>query len=295
MAVEDPVKWGKSKLRKLAEMGDEWAEWTTKARDVSLPGVPLAALAGFCFNGDAWCTTGWKTCSPEERAEAIAKGKRPFKKGVRGDYGGVDREGDLHEVGWWGTEAAKTPNLVAVGSCPWVSLADDADVVKVLGRKAVTGGDWYEAMADQCAIGVANLRRHWRNAREDLHPSLRWDKDDKRAVPWRYFLAMAHWSAGGRACDHVNAYADDLAPLPESQRWGAFMRFAAEHDDAGSRHRQDEYTAWKTACKIEGGVAAAPSLGEPWAEEWLRSDGLATAERARIYTRLCEVSTVSGQ
>jgi hypothetical protein len=291
MGSDNPTKWARSKRGKLDDMGADWVEWTTKARDVSLPGVPLAALAGFCANGDPWCTTGWKYGTAEERAEAIAKGKRPFKKGVRGDYGGVDREGDLHEVGWWGTEASKTPHPVAVGDCPWVSLADDDEVVKVLGRKAVTGGAWYGAIADQCAIGCANLRRHWRAMRRRLDPRLQWPEDDKRATLWRWLLAMMTWSAGGRGAQHVNDYADRLAALPEAQRWAEFCRLAAAEDDSGNRHRQDEYSALRSAQKLEAAAVFAPKLPEAWALAWLRDDGFRDdAERAEVYARLVEVS-----
>lgn len=291
MGSDNPTKWARSKRGKLDDMGADWVEWTTKARDVSLPGVPLAALAGFCANGDPWNTTGWKHGTAEERAEAIAKGKRPFKEGVRGDYGGVDREGDLHEVGWWGTEASKTPHPVAVGDCPWVSLADDDEVVKVLGRKAVTGGAWYGAIADQCAIGCANLRRHWRAMRRRLDPRLQWPEDDKRATLWRWLLAMMTWSAGGRGAQHVNDYADRLAALPEAQRWAEFCRLAAAEDDSGNRHRQDEYSALRSAQKLEAAAVFAPKLPEAWALAWLRDDGFRDdAERAEVYARLVEVS-----
>ncbi len=291
MGSDNPTKWARSKRGKLDDMGADWVEWTTKARDVSLPGVPLAALAGFCANGDPWCTTGWKYGTAEERAEAIAKGKRPCKKGVRGDYGGLDRTGDLHEVGWWGTEASKTPHPVAVGDCPWVSLADDDEVVKVLGRKAVTGGAWYGAIADQCAIGCANLRRHWRAMRRRLDPRLQWPEDDKRATLWRWLLAMMTWSAGGRGAQHVNDYADRLAALPEAQRWAEFCRLAAAEDDSGNRHRQDEYSALRSAQKLEAAAVFAPKLPEAWALAWLRDDGFRDdAERAEVYARLVEVS-----
>lgn len=289
-----PKEWARSKRRKIDQMGDDWIEWTTKARDVCLPGVPLAALMGFCFNGDAYNTTGWRVGDDKEREDAIRKGRFPFKSEDPRDpkvYGHIGSN-DLHELGWYGTEAGHCPTPVATDpKCPWVRLADDAEVMKVLDRKAVIGGDWCNAIADQCAIGVANLRRHWHSAREDLHPSLRWDEDDKRATPWRYFLAMAHWSAGGRACDHVNACAEKVAAVPEAKRWATFARLAAEADDAGNRHRQDEYTAWKTACKIEGGVVASRALPEDWAEGWLRDDGFdSEAERDAVNARLAEIA-----
>lgn len=296
MGSDNPTAWARGKRRKLDEMGREWREWTAKARDVSLPGVPLAALAGFCANGDEHNTTGWRVGDEAERARAVEKGRFPFKpkKDPRDPdvYGAVTRSGDLHELGWFGTEAGKTPTPVATDpSCPWVALADDEDVVKVLDRKAVTGGDWYGAIADQCAIGCANLRRHWRAARKRLDPRLQWAEDDKRASLWRWALAMMTWSAGGRGAEHVNAFAGQLAPLPEAQRWAEFCRLAAADDDRGSRHAQDEYSAIRTCQKIEAAAVYAPKLPEPWALAWLREDGFRDdAERAEVYARLAEVA-----
>lgn len=292
MGSDNPIRWAREKRGKLDDMGDAWREWTTKARDVSLPGVPLAAIAGFCANGNPYNTTGWRVGDDAERAEAERKGRRPFKRGVRGDYGGIDRTGDLHELGWYGTEGGKTPTPVATDpSCPWVSLANDDEVVKVLGREAVTGGAWYGAIADQCAIGCANLPRHWRACRRRLDPRLQWAEDDKRATLWRWLLAMMTWSAGGRGAQHVNDYADRLATLPEGERWAEFCRLAAAEDDDGNRHRQDEWSCLRTAQKLEAAVVYAPKLPESWALAWLRDDGFRDdAEREAVYARLVELS-----
>lgn len=294
MAAETPSKWARSKLYKLDQMGEQWLRWTKIARDVSLPGVPVAALAGFCFNGDPYNTTGWRVGDEAERQEAIRKGRFPFKDRDPQDtkeYGHIGSH-DLHEAAWWGTESGHCPTPVATDpDCAWVRLSDDEEVVKVLGRKAVTGAAWYGAIPDQCAIGVANIRRHWRNARSDLHPSLQWREDDKLATAWRLFVALAHWSAGGRACSHINAYHQEIASAPEAERIAVFCRLAAKTDDPGGRHRQDEYTAWKTACKFEGGVHAASKLDEPWAVAWIRQDGFRNdAEREDVYAKLASIA-----
>lgn len=295
MGNTNPVVWARAKRSKLRELtAAEFLVPLTAARDVCLPGVPLAALLGFCFNGDPYNTTGWKVGDQAERAEATAKGRRPFKRGLTGDYGGTDRSGDLHELGWFGVEAGKTPSPVATDpDCPWVTLARSPEVVKVLGREAVTGGKWYGALADQCAVGVANLLRHARQVRGRLPSSLQWEEDDKTATLWRWALACGSWSAGsGGIVRHVSAYAEELAALPEGQRWGRFMQCAAREDSDGSRHRADEYSALRTAQKIEGAVLAAEALGtrEPWAAAWLRADGLTDAERAAVYVRLEEIT-----
>lgn len=293
MGADRPDAWAREKRYKLDDLTTApMLVVFARARDVCLPGVPLAAAVGFCFNGDPYNTTGWKVGDDDERERAIKKGRRPFKKDVRGDYGGVDREGDLHEVWWFGTEAGETPKPVATDPrCPAVYLASSDEVVKILGRNASTGGAWYGDDEGNAAVGFANLRRHWQGACEDLDERISWAPDDKRATLWRWAMASMHWSAGGRGSNHANAYVDELAPLPEEQRWGAFMRLAAEHDDAGNRHKQDEYSALRTAQKIEGAVLACARIpAEPWALAWLRADGLTDAERASVYARLVAVS-----
>lgn len=293
MGGSNPNDWARSKRDKLDDLTTAPMLLVfAKARDVCIPNLPLAAACGFCLNGDPYCTTGWKVGDEAERERAIEKGRRPFKKGVRGDYGGVDREGDLHEIWWFGTEAGKTPTPVATDPrCPAVYLASSEEVVKILDRNASTGGAWYGDDEGNAAVGFANLRRHWEGARDDLDARISWARDDKRATLWRWAMASMHWSAGGRGSNHANAYAEQLAALPEEQRWGAFMRLSAEHNDSGNRHRQDEYSAIRAAQKIEGGVLACARIpSEPWALAWLRADGLADAERASVYARLASIA-----
>lgn len=295
MGAAHPVRWAEGKRDKFADLlVGPFEEWTCKALEVCLPGVPFAGPVGFVLNGDPWNTTGWHVGDQKERDEASAKGRFPFKNKDPRDpkvYGHIGSD-DLHELGWYGTEGGHCPTPCATDpGCPWVKLARSEAVVKILGREAVTGSLWYGAIPDQCAVGVANLARHWRDAREDLHPLLRWPADDKRFTLWRWAMASMHWSAGGRACTHVNAYREQLVTLPEEKRWGAFMRLAAETDGGKSRHRDDEYSAIRTAQKIEGACLAAKELEDAGALEWLRDDGLSDGERAAVYARLVEVST----
>lgn len=295
MGNVDPVRWARKHAGKLDDLtSPAMLERFVRCRDVCLPGVPLAAVVGFCMNGDEWNTTGWKVGDEAERQKAIRDGRFPFKRKDPRDpevYGAVTRTGDLHEIWWFGTEAGKTPAPVATApDCPAVTLADDPEVMKILGRKASTGDDWYGDDDGNAAVGFANLRRHWRGARAALHPSLRWDENDKRATLTRWAWAQCRWSAGGRGIEHVNDYARELAALDESRRWGHFMQLAAAEDDGGSRHRQDEYTALRTAQKIEGARLAVGRIpSEPWAEAWL-DDGLSDAERAAVYARLVELT-----
>lgn len=292
MGSADPVEWARSKRSKLKTCAlGEVGRHTRAALAVCLPGVPLAAALGFAANGDPYNTTGWRVGDERERAEALRKGRRPFIKGdpTKG-YGAIGSD-DLHELGWFGVEGGHCPTPCATDpECPWVQLADSEEVVKILGRKAVVGGAWYEAVEDQCAVGVANLLRHMRQIRRKLDPRLAWDERAKAVTLWMWSMACISWSAGtGRAAAHVNAYAAELGALEERARVGTFMRLAAAIDDDGARHRQDEYSALRDAQKREAGRAAALLTGEGDAAlAWL-DDGLG-ADRPAVHARLVATS-----
>ena len=224
-----------------------------------------------------------------ERAEAIAKGRKPLGGDPSKGYGNVNST-DLNELGRFGVEGNRLPELVATGSCPWVAGARSEAVRKILGRAGVEGRDWHgsEAIPDQIAIGVWNLRRHLDAIRKRIDPRLAWPEGDKPVTAWAYSLAMMSWSAGsGGASKHVNAYADELAALPEAKRWGAFMRLAARDDSDARKHRADEYSALRTEQKRRAGVLACTFTGEDAA--WF-DDGLTDAERDEVHAALVRVS-----
>jgi hypothetical protein len=65
-----------------------------------MPGVPVAAFVGFTANGDPYNTTGWRVGDDNERAEAVRKGRFPFKNKNPNDhdvYGHIGSN-DLHEL-----------------------------------------------------------------------------------------------------------------------------------------------------------------------------------------------------
>lgn len=294
MSATHPDVWARSKRVAMeASARSDVARWSRTARDVCLPGVPLAALLGFTANGDPYNTTGWLAGDEEERQQALARGRRPFKSGdpTKG-YGAIGSH-DLHELGWYGVEGGRCPTPCATDpECPWVILATSDLVRGILGRDAVTGKRWFGAFADQCAIGVANLRRHGLAVRDHLDERLRWaldgDGNPRAWTLWGYALAMMSWSAGSSgAAKHVNAYADSLAAIPEALRWGAFMRAAAAVDDPRARHRADEYSALRTAQKLSAGRLACAFTGESltWFDEGLGAD------RERVLQRLVDVSS----
>ena len=292
MGSSAPKDWAADKRRKLQRYAtDANARWTRESRDVCLVGVPCAALDGCGANGgDNENTTSWISFSERERSEAIAKGRKPLGGDPSKGYGNVNST-DLNELGRFGVEGNRLPELVATGSCPWIAGARSAAMRKILGRAGVEGGDWYGAAAipDQIAIGVWNLRRHLDAIRTKLDPRLSWADDAKPITSWAYSLAMMSWSAGsGGASKHVNAYADELAALPESHRWGAFMRSAARVDSDARKHRADEWSALRTEQKRRAGVLACTFTGED--ASWF-ADGLTDAERDEVHAALVRAST----
>ena len=298
MGTSTPTDWARDKRRKLQRYAEgDVARYVRAARDMLMPGVPVAAILGACANGGAdENTTGWRSCSDRERAEAVTLGRKPLGGDPREGYGHVGSD-DLHELGPLGAEAGHVPEAVAGEGTPWARAARSAGVRKALGRDGVLGERWYGAVADQIAIGVWSVQQHGVAVCEKLRavdPRLAWELDGdgvpKAWTLWSWAAALGAWSAGnGGLARHVARHAEALAAVPEALRWGAFCRAAAETDDPGAKHRQDEYTALRTAQKIEGARLAAPMIpDEPWALAWL-DDGLG-AERDAIMARLAAIS-----
>ena len=138
MGTDHPLAWAREKRHRLrAYASGEVAEWTRKARDVCLPGVPLAAIDGFFANGKLDSnTTGWIAGDARERTEALTHSRKPLGGDPTKGYGHVGGD-DLHELGPGGVEGNRCPAPVATGTCPWVSLATSAEVVEVLGQADV--------------------------------------------------------------------------------------------------------------------------------------------------------------
>lgn len=290
MGNAHPREWAHDRRHRLKQWATgDVGRWTREARDVCLPGVPVAAILGFFANGKLdENTTGWIACSDEERADAVASKRFPLKRSDPSDrevYGNI-LDTDLHELGPGGVEADCVPTPVATGACPWVSLATSAEVVKVLGREGVTGAAWHGAHQDQVVIGVANLRRHLRAIRAKLDLRLRWD-DEKPIRLWGWCCAMTSWSAGGGGTEtHVEAYTTELAVVDEARRWGEFCRLAAAEDSEKRKHRADEYSALRSCQKLEAGRLACAFTQED--AGWFL-DG-SDADRAEVYARLVAIT-----
>lgn len=296
MGNAHPHAWARDKARRLrAYVEGDVGLWSARARDVVLPGLPLAALLGFAANGSSMNTTGWLVGDQAERDEALRKGKRPFAGDPTKGYGAIGSK-DLHELGEYGIEGGYEGTPCATDrECAWVVGARSEAVRKILGRSGVEGEKWYRATPDGCAIGVWNVARHMEAARKRLaqiHPGLSWGFEEKPVTLWRILCGSASWSAGsGGFVRHVRRFAPELAALEEGPRVGRFLQLAARDDDPGSRHRQDEWTALRWAQKHEAAVLCAPWIAaEPWALDWLRADGLTDSERNACYDRLVETT-----
>lgn len=293
MGAAHPSAWAddkRSKARRYAE-GEVGARLRA-AIPILAAGTPVAAWIGVACNGSRnENTTGWIRCDDAERAEAERTGRTPLGRALD-DYA---RRG-LHELGPFGVEARKAPAVVGGEGSPWWAGAHDPRVVRVLGRAGVTEpGAWHGALADQVVIGVWNNVRHGRGVWKRLDPRLRWsvgDDGDPRAwTLWSFALATMGWSAGDGGCArHANAHADALARVEERLRWGAFCRLAAQEDDARRKHRQDEYSALRTAQKLAAALAAVEFTGEGDAARAFLDDGLGAA-RAAVFDALVAVSS----
>lgn len=293
MSAKDPRRWAEGNREQAAWYVRHYVGHLTKARDICTPGAPVAALIGIACNGGVnENTTGWITGTAAEREDALRKGRYPLKnRSPREGYGSIGGRRSLHELGPFGVEAEYTPNEVAKGSCPWVSLAMTSEMVKeALGRRGKIGADWFDAVEDQFVIGVANINRHGRAVNARLDKRLRWIEDGDRGPKvwtlWSLGMAAMAWSAGaGGASKHVNAYADRLAAMDPTRWFGEFMRFAAEDDDDARKHRADEYSAIRTWQKMQCGLLAAKYTSEDaaWFDDFL-------ADRDAVMTELTRVS-----
>lgn len=299
MSTTPPRKWARDKRHRAKRYAtDEFVGVMRKSLAVAMPGVPLAAAIGIACNGsDNENTTGWIAGDDRERAEATMKGRKPLGGDPATGYGHVGSD-DLHELGRFGPEGNRCPQPVATGDCPWVDLARSETVNKILGRPGVEGADWYDAIEDQIAIGIADIALHAREVRKkfvksNLDSRLLWEEDGdggpKVWTLWPLFCGVSGWSAGNGGINrHLSTYAAELAALPPSHRVGTFLRLAGLVDDPGNKHRQDEYTALRWAQKYEAMLLALEFTGESNAAAWL-DDGLGS-DREAVYARLVSIA-----
>lgn len=287
--------WAREKLARLRAdwtqaLGRRVREW----QPLVLPGIDPTALLGFAANGGRYEDTAMATRDPNR---------------------------SFHEVGWFGVEAGRVVPLngggvrPAVASEPrdpwnhWAQLATHPMVVALLGRNAALGRDAWQAVDDQVAVGLVNLRRHMAQSIAILRPQDRptqprapwsdqvFDREDL-VSPWAYCCASAGWSAGdGRWANHVTRWLP--AGTPEAGRFGAMARavadaIAAGHGPTGRKHDNAGYTIGRTWQKLRAGQLLARALGGDLVTQFYTNTlGLGADERrvAELISRAMRAAT----
>lgn len=179
----------------------------------------------------------------------------------------------FHEIGYFQTEAGlRSQPAAAPERAPynaWGALAGSELVVSLLGRAATTTPDGWRGesgVADQVAVGLANLRRHLAAARArlpaDIHPL-------DPASTWAVLLAFTAFSRGeGQLAAVLERYAGALSGVPERDRWRAWEGLVVDDIYAGRSNIGTmrgkggaAYAIMRTRQKHESGRAAAVALG----------------------------------
>lgn len=254
-----PAAYAKEKLPSLKKRWAEPHELGRALRSMvptAWPGVTPFVFLGF---------TGFSTSATENTTEAVANQR-------------------FHEVGYFQTEAGlrdgPAPNPKPLSEYnAWGKLAGSALVVDLLGRGATMSPDgWKRAIADQTAVGLANLRRHLGNARSKLPAAVH---PQGEASTWAVMLAFTAFSRGAGQLSKVLApYEDKLATVPERDRWDAWESMVASDIAKGSPGIGSKpgkggaaYAIIRSRQKHDGGKLAAAQLGSDVDRAWfLTSD-----------------------
>ncbi len=281
---------------KLSMIKGWWQSYNADIVRISHALAPNAApefFMGVASNGGLReNTTGFLTGLPDERAA-----------GVQPPLGGVASQ-SFHELGWFGVEGGPRGGPAPGAGSNWSNIATSQEVRTLLSREGVTApGSWAGAVPDQLAIGIINNRTHGRNVNNALPTNIQAHSEDSL-----WFLAMTTmgWSAGdARAARIIRMVANDIASVPENQRWGALVRaFAAKGADGSILSVQENgvydvynnpfFAVIRTMQKIEAGLALARDHGGNVA---FFEDGLGS-NRQQIHTTLTNLAfygTPTGQ
>ncbi len=132
----------------------------------------------------------------------------------------------FREVGKWQTPAGARGGPSPAPGSAYYTLASDPAVVAALGRRANTAEQaWRTAVADQTAIGLADLRNNYNATVARMDPSIR---PSSPATPWGTWMFMTGFSAGpAGAADLANHYKTQLAAVDESCRPGLLTNLMA--------------------------------------------------------------------
>lgn len=224
-----------------------------RAGAVIFPGVPVAALVGF---------TSFSTSPTENTTEAVATQR-------------------FHEIGLFQVEAglrtgpAPNPDRTAEYNT-YGKVANTALVKQALGQPPdgpganMTPNAWKQERywPDQIACGLAGILRHVNSVRLDSRIAARDSTSN-----WYWLVAMTAFSRGDGQCAAVmNAYADELALVPEAMRWQAFRTAVARDIVAGTgpsigRRKGKQGAAYaivRSEQKFESGAIVADSGEAAW-------------------------------
>lgn len=244
-SLANPYNYAKDKLpmlsaRALGELGQSLSKLGGKA----WPGVPLEAWVGFTSISEG---NDEDTVTPTNTQQ-------------------------FHELGYFQTPAgprsgpAPNPDPNAWMNS-WGKLAGSPFVKELLGRPATMNPRlWQDAIDDQVAVGLANLRASLRSVSSSI-PSDVQPKSLKST--WAVALAMMGFSAGpAKAARWVNMYAEKLAAQYESTRWSMWAAYIDTDITAGytsnwvkGRHANPGASYLRTWEKLECAHQLAVKLG----------------------------------
>ncbi len=280
---------------KLSMMKGWWTTYNADILRISRALAPNAApefFMGVASNGSLReNTTGFRTGLADERTAA------------RPPLGGVATQ-SFHEIGWFGVEGGSRNGPAPGPESNWSTIATSQEVRTLLGREGVTApGSWYEAAADQLAIGIINNRNHGRVVNRSLPANIQ--AQDESSL-WFEAMTTLGWSAGdARAARIIRMVANDIVNVPENQRWGALVRafytkgldrsiLPVQEGGVYDVYNNPFFAIIRTMQKIEAGLALARDHGGNVA---YFDDGLG-AERQQIHTTLTNLAfygTPTGQ
>lgn len=234
-----PKAYAREKLPRLLERWNRTLGAELRRQvPIAWPGVPATVFLGF---------TGFAS-RDENTGEATDPARRP----------------SFDELGYFQTERTRpfTRDPEAKYNA-WVRLHDSDLVVRLLGRPATmepNGWRGESGVPDQVAVGLANLLRHLGNARRELPPAL--DPVDP-ASTWAVLCAFTAFSRGaGGMWSRMAPYADQLAAVPEHERWRAWELLVANDANAATDREGPAYGIIRTRQKHDAGRLAAWTLGQ---------------------------------
>jgi hypothetical protein len=237
---------------------------------MAFEGAPWEAFLGFAMNGSQRENT--TQCDRE-----------------------ICRRQRFHEVGFLGSPAglASGPAPNPDPDAPYNTWGKEAcsDLVReMLGRCATMEPDgWKEAVADQVAVGLADLRGKYAYMRRLIaDPSV---DPSAPGTPWGTALAFGGWSSGLIA-HTVNDHAAGLRGVPERARFGRLVQLVNAETARGiyrgdpGAYNNPAYQLLRTWQKLELGRRVAAEFGgdASWFDLGL-GDGARRLEAERLLER----------